>query len=93
MVRISLTWGSTTAAAGITAWKFALPVAPSSAGILPGMVVDTSGVGGPVPRPSCPTSPVPPGVACRHRAHPASNTSPMTWGTGDNVIINGTYIA
>ena len=33
--------GSTTAAAGITAWKFALPVAPSSAGILPGMVVDT----------------------------------------------------
>ena len=91
MVRISLTWGSTTAAAGITAWKFALPVAPSSAGILPGMVVDTGVAQYPAVLSDFAGSA---GVLrVGTGLTPASNTSPMTWGTGDNVIINGTYIA
>lgn len=91
MVRIALTWGSTTAAAGITAWKFALPVAPASGWILNGMISDsgTTNYAAVLSDFSGSTGVIRAGTSLAT----VSNTSPMTWANGDSIVVNGIYSA
>jgi len=91
MVRIALTWGSTTSASGISEWKFTLPVAPTAGWILNGMIIDsgTTNYAAVLSDFSGST-----GVLRADTSlATVSNTSPMTWTTGDQVVVNGIYSA
>lgn len=91
IVRIAFTWGSTSSAAGITGWRFSLPVAPATGWILNGNVVDSG-------------TALMPAILSDFSGSTAvlrawngttyatcSTSAPMTWANGDNFIINGVY--